>query len=141
MAVKDIADRAIGYGMPGAVVDGQDVMAVYEATQEAVARARTGGGPTLLECKTYRFLPHYPVFQEDRPAEEIEAWLQRDPLSIHGERLKAQGLLDDAAIEEMDQAIVQELEEAISQAEATASADLHEVFQQVYAEPVQEMGL
>jgi TPP-dependent pyruvate/acetoin dehydrogenase alpha subunit len=67
MAVSDIADRAIGYGMPGRTVDGQDVLAVYDATQEAVARARRGEGPTLLECKTYRFLPHYPIFAEDRP--------------------------------------------------------------------------
>ena len=141
MAVKDIADRAIGYGMPGGVVDGQDVLAVHEATQEAVARARRGDGPTLLECKTYRFLPHYPVFKEDRPAEEIEEWLQRDPLTIHGERLKEQGLLDDGAIEEMDHAIVQELDEAIRQAEVAAPADPQEVFQEVYAEPAQEMGI
>jgi TPP-dependent pyruvate/acetoin dehydrogenase alpha subunit len=127
--------------MPGVVVDGQDVLAVYEATQEAVARAREGDGPTLLECKTYRFLPHYPIFEENRPPEEIERWSKRDPLTIHGERLKAQGLLDDAAIEEMDQAILQELDEAIQQAEKTPPPDPKEVFQAVYAESAEEMGL
>ena len=149
MAIRDIADRAIGYGMPGRIVDGQDVLAVYDATQEAVARARRGEGPTLLECKTYRFLPHYPIFAEDRPAEEIERWLERDPLTIHGERLKvlsaswdtAQGLLDKRAVEEMDRVILQQLDEAIRQAEKTPLPDPQEVFQAVYAEAAGEMGL
>lgn len=142
MAIKDIADRAIGYGMPGRIVDGQDVLAVYEATQEAIARARAGEGPTLLEAKTYRFRPHYPIyFEEDRPPEELQQWLKRDPLAIHGARLKEWGYLDDAAIAEMDRAIVQELEDAMRQAEATPMPDPEEVFYHVYAEPAQEMGL
>jgi TPP-dependent pyruvate/acetoin dehydrogenase alpha subunit len=141
MAVKDIADRAIGYGMPGWVVDGQDVLGVYEATQEAVARARDGDGPTLLECKTYRFLAHYPIFDEDRPQEEITEWTQRDPLTIHGARLVSAGVLDEVAIEEMENAILEELEDAVRQAESAPPPAPKEVFHAVYAEPVEEMGL
>jgi pyruvate dehydrogenase E1 component alpha subunit len=140
MAIGDIADRAIGYGMPGHIVDGQDVLAVFEATQAAVARARKGEGPTLLECKTYRFLAHYPIFEEDRPPEEISAWLDRDPLAIHGDRLKEEGLLDDATIGAMDETILRELEEAIQQAEETLPPDPEGVFASIYAAPVGEGG-
>ena len=141
MAITDIADRAGGYGMPGHIVDGQDVAAVYEATQAAVARARSGGGPTLLEGKTYRFAPHYPVFVEDRPREELERWLKRDPITILGTRLEEQGCLDDAAIGEMDRAILQELDDAIRQAEATPAPDPREVFDHIYADPFEAVGL
>ena len=86
-SVKDIADRARGHDMPGVVVNGNDVVEVYEATREAVERARKGDGPTLLECKTYRWEGH--VVGEEaflgkrsyRPADEIEAWKQRCPLT------------------------------------------------------------
>jgi acetoin:2,6-dichlorophenolindophenol oxidoreductase subunit alpha len=141
MAIADIADRAQGYGMPGHIVDGQDVVAVHEATQAAVARARRGEGPTLLECKTYRFYPHYPIFEENRPPEEIARWLQRDPITLLGARLKEQGQLDDAAIDEMNGAILQELAAAIRQAETTPAPDPHEVFEQIYAGPFEEVGL
>ena len=141
MAVTDIADRAHGYGIPGHIVDGQDVVAVYETTQTAVARARRGDGPTLLECKTYRFYPHYPIFEENRPPEEIARWLKRDPITLLGVRLKEQGQLDDAAIDEMNRAILGELDVAIRQAETTSGPDPHEVFEQIYAEPFQEVGL
>jgi acetoin:2,6-dichlorophenolindophenol oxidoreductase subunit alpha len=141
MLNEDVADRAVGYGIPGVIVDGQDVLAVYEETQKAIELARSGGGPTLLDVKTYRFKPHYPIFPEDRPADELEKWLQRDPLTIHGERLKSQGQLDDTTIAAMDEAILQELENAMRQAETTPAPDPNEVFQAVYAEPVGEMGL
>ena len=86
-SVKDIADRARGHDMPGVVVNGNDVVEVYEATREAVERARKGDGPTLLECKTYRWEGH--VVGEEaflgkrsyRPADEIEAWKKRCPLT------------------------------------------------------------
>jgi len=141
MLNEDVVDRAIGYGIPGVKVDGQDVLTVHEETQKAVEFARKGGGPILLEIKTYRFKPHYPIFQEDRPAEEIEKWLQRDPLTIHAERLKAEKLLTDESIATMDQAILQEVEDSMRQAEATPAPDPDEVFQAVYAESVKEMGL
>ena len=134
MAITDIADRAAGYGMPGQIVDGQDVLAVYRATQEAVGQARRGEGPTLLECKTYRFKPHYPIFEEDRPAEEINKWLARDPIDILGSRLKEQGHLDDSAVSAMEQPILQELADALAEAEAAPMPDPKEVFTNICTE-------
>ena len=67
MRIKDIAVRAQGYGMPGVTIDGNDVLTVHRTVQGAVARARKGGGPTLIECKTYRLRPHCEKFQEIRP--------------------------------------------------------------------------
>ena len=138
MAITDIADRAAGYGMPGRIVDGQDVVAVYEATQSAVKRARHGEGPTLLECKTYRFKPHYPIFAEDRPAEEIRKWLARDPIEILGARLKTDRLLDDDAIAAMTDDIHRELAEAMDAAEAAAPPDPGEVFDHLYGDAAEE---
>ena len=140
-AVEDIADHAVGYGMPGRVVDGQDVMAVHEATQDAVRRARAGEGPTLLECKTYRFIRHYPTLRETRPPDEIARWMKRDPITILGDRLKAEGYLDDAAIEAMKREIAQEFEESIRVAESTPPPDPSEAFTQVYAEAVETMRI
>ena len=85
--VENIADRAAGYGIPGEVVDGNDVLAVRRAAAEAVARARQGHGPTLLECKTYRHRPHCMVIPEHRPEEEREAWKGRDPIRRFEEQL------------------------------------------------------
>ena len=141
MAITDIADRAAGYGIPGHIVDGQDVVAVYEATQQAVSQARSGEGPTLLECKTYRFKPHYPVFEEVRPPEEIERWLVRDPIEILGSQLKEEGHLDNSTIEAMEKAIKQELDEAITTAETTPPPDPKEVFTNLYHEDTEFTGL
>jgi pyruvate dehydrogenase E1 component alpha subunit len=82
-AIVDVADRAAGYGMPGVIVDGMDVMAVYEAAGEAIARARAGKGPTLLECKTYRFYDHVGVRGMGltyRTDEELKEWQKRDAI-------------------------------------------------------------
>ena len=134
MAVADIADRAAGYGMPGQIVDGQDVIAVHAATQQAVVRARRGGGPSLLEMKTYRFKPHYPIFEELRPPDEIALWQKRDPLDLLAAVLERQGQLTDGAIEAMDRAIRQELDEAIVAVEAAAPPDAKEVFTHIVAD-------
>ena len=141
MTIEDIADRAAGYGMPGRIADGQDVLAVYQAAQEAIARARRGEGPTLVECKTYRFKRHYPILRDTRDPEEIARWLKRDPITILGEKLEAQGHLDDAAIESMERVITEELEEAILKSEATPPPDPREAFTEVYAEAVETMGI
>jgi TPP-dependent pyruvate/acetoin dehydrogenase alpha subunit len=141
MGVADVAVRAAGYGMPGEVVDGQDVMAVYAATQMAVLRARLGEGPALLECKTYRYVPHHPSFKENRPHEELDHWMRRDPIAILATHLKGLGCLDDAKITDMDEAIRQELDDAIRQAEATPPPEPEEVFSNLYAEPFESMGL
>ncbi|HEX2104524.1 MAG TPA: thiamine pyrophosphate-dependent dehydrogenase E1 component subunit alpha [Solirubrobacteraceae bacterium] len=119
----DIAGRAKAYGMPSAVVDGNDLWAVREIAQEAVDRARAGGGPTLLECRTYR---HYGHSKADpgkyRPKEEVEHWLGRDPLPRARERLLAEGVREEeiAALEEDVRA---RMERAVASAKAAPYPD------------------
>jgi len=116
VAVKDVADRGAAYGVPGVVVDGNDVLAVYEAAHAAVRRARAGEGPTLLECKTYRWRNHTEIkgAPDSRPSEEVAAWKQRDPIARFVAQLTAQRLLTDEDWSTMDDAIVQEIEHAVS---------------------------
>jgi pyruvate dehydrogenase E1 component alpha subunit len=116
VAVKDVADRGAAYGVPGVVVDGNDVLAVYEAAYAAVRRARAGEGPTLLECKTYRWRNHTEIkgAPDSRPSEEVAAWKQRDPIARFVAQLTAQRLLTDEDWTRMDDAIVQEIEQAVS---------------------------
>jgi 2-oxoisovalerate dehydrogenase E1 component alpha subunit len=101
MAVDSVASRAEGYGMPGVVVDGTDVVAVYEATVEAAARARSGQGPTLVETMVERYLPHTSDDDDSRyrRREDIEEARRRDPVKILGERLGSLGVLEDAVDE------------------------------------------
>jgi acetoin:2,6-dichlorophenolindophenol oxidoreductase subunit alpha len=119
----DIAGRAKAYGMPSAVVDGNDVWAVREFAQEAVDRARAGGGPTLLECRTYR---HYGHSKADpgkyRPKEEVEHWLAHDPLLRARERLLEEGIAEEdiAAVEEDVKA---RMERAVANAKAAPYPD------------------
>jgi acetoin:2,6-dichlorophenolindophenol oxidoreductase subunit alpha len=85
--VRNIADRATAYGVPGQVVDGNDVLAVRKEAGTAVNRARIGTGPTLIECKTYRHHPHCMVITEHRPRKEIRDWQDRDPIQSFGREL------------------------------------------------------
>ncbi|MFM9036844.1 MAG: thiamine pyrophosphate-dependent dehydrogenase E1 component subunit alpha [Actinomycetota bacterium] len=92
MAITDIVDRAAGYGMPGVIVDGMDVIAVHEAAVEAVERARSGGGPSLIEAKTYRFYNHHGVQNlglKYRSDDEVAMWKQRDPIFTLEDRMIA----------------------------------------------------
>jgi pyruvate dehydrogenase E1 component alpha subunit len=114
-AGANIAGRAAAYGLPSAVVDGNDLWAVRAAASEAVQRARGGGGPTLLECKTYR---HYGHSKSDpapyRTKEEVEQWFERDPLKIARAQLLDHGLADDeiVAAEQATATLVQEAVES-----------------------------
>jgi pyruvate dehydrogenase E1 component alpha subunit len=113
--VVDIAERAAGYGMPGVIVDGNDVVAVYEAASEAVALARSGGGPTLIECKTYRWRPHFEGEVDSyRPPEEVEAWLKREPIARFRKLLAERGLLAEADVQQIEARVAAELEEAVA---------------------------
>lgn len=114
---EDVADLAAGYGMPGVVVDGQDVIAVHEAVQAAVERARAGDGPSLVECKTYRFRAHNEgspdiAHADPRPPEEVEAWKKRDPIKLFQEKLLEQGVLTQADVERIGAEATAEVEEA-----------------------------
>lgn len=115
MVIADIVDRAAGYGMPGVIVDGMDVVAVHEAVTEAVARARRGEGPSLVEAKTYRFFNHHGIQNlglKYRPDEEVLAWKQRDPIFSFETRMVESGRI---AREEFD-AIWAEIRAAIEAA-------------------------
>ena len=90
MAITDIVDRAAGYGMPGVIVDGMDVVAIHEAATEAVARARRGDGPSLIEAKTYRYYNHHGIQNlglKYRTDDEVASWRERDPIFSFEERL------------------------------------------------------
>lgn len=134
LAISNIADRAIGYGIPGIVVDGMDVMAVYEAAGEAVARARRGEGPSLIEAKTYRFRGH---FEGDsgtyRPKEEIKEWLKRDPLKSFKEKLLEMKLLTEKKADEIDQEMLAEIDQAVKFAQESPFPKPEETLENVFA--------
>ena len=118
MAIEDVASRAEGYGFPGVVVDGNDVLACYRAMKDAHERARRGDGPTLIECKTYRFFPHTSDDDDKsyRSREEVEEARSHDPIRTFEGYLTEQGVLDEKGIEEVRAAVKEEIEQAISAA-------------------------
>jgi 2-oxoisovalerate dehydrogenase E1 component alpha subunit len=136
MAVRDVADRAAGYGMPGVVVDGSDVLACYAAMQTAHARARAGEGPTLIECKTYRYLPHTSDDDDKtyRTREEVDEHKHRDPIDRFTAYLIAQGVLDHDRMQTMHDEVKREVEDAITAAWDAPDPDPATVMQQVFAE-------
>jgi pyruvate dehydrogenase E1 component alpha subunit len=120
-ALSDVAARATGYGIPGVVVDGNDIFAVYQAANRAVERARSGDGPTLIECKTYRWRGHTERRgQADiRDPAEVEMWKGKDPIARLERQLRAQGDLDDSGMAAMEREIMAALEAAVAFAEAS----------------------
>ena len=120
--VKNLSERATAYGIPGFTVDGMDVMAVYKNAQEAVFRARSGHGPTLLECRTYRYKGHAGPFEMEpygdrapyRSKEELESWKARDPIPRLRELLLGNGILDAQKVAEIEEGIAREIEQAVS---------------------------
>jgi len=119
--IEDIADRSVGYGIPGLIVDGNDVMAVYEACQEAIDRARAGLGPTLVECKTYRWRTHFEGEPDTyRPREEVAAWLKREPIAPYRRRLVERGVLTEDEADQIVARVVNELDEAVEFARMSA---------------------
>jgi TPP-dependent pyruvate/acetoin dehydrogenase alpha subunit len=134
VAIENIADRAAGYGMPGVVVDGNDVLAVYEAAQKAYDRARQGEGPTLMECKTYRWRGHSERDPRDgRPPEEIEAWKQRCPLKKYKQYLLSESLATVAELEQIEDKVRAEVEDSIKFAEDSPFPPAEEALLHTYA--------
>ena len=135
LSVARVVDRADAYGMPGVYVDGMDVFAVYEAAGEAVARARAGGGPALLECRTYRFYGHT-VFDNSltyRSREEEAQWRARDPLKLFREKvISAEGEITAAELDRVDQEVETLIEEAIKFADASPLPEPPELYEDVY---------
>jgi TPP-dependent pyruvate/acetoin dehydrogenase alpha subunit len=136
MKVEDIVSKAPGYGIQGAKVDGQNVLEVCPHVQEAVGRARKGLGPTLVECKTYRFAGHSdlrPDWDAGRPKEELAHWRARDPIRIFEGHLKERGAVNDTLKEENEARIERELKEAIAYAERSPKTTAEDLLTDVYA--------
>jgi acetoin:2,6-dichlorophenolindophenol oxidoreductase subunit alpha len=133
--LDDLARRADPYGMPGVIVDGQDVDAVHAATSEAIERARRGGGPSLLEMKTYRYRGHSRSDPAKyRPAGELDAWKARDPIEILGAGLIAAGELAAGDAPEIRQEVQAEIDAAAERAAAAPYPTLEETRPYVYAD-------
>ncbi len=114
MTLENVADRAAAYGIPGVVVDGNDVMAVYEAAREAVEGARSGKGPTLMECKTYRHKGHSRFDPATyRPKEEVEEWLKRDSIVRFRTRLLDMRTLTEEEADKIEQEVVAAVDDAV----------------------------
>lgn len=132
-----LADKAVGYGMPGYHVDGNDISAVYAVVTEALERARSGGGPTMIECLTYRIEPH--TNSDDpsryRDAADVEVWKKRDPIARLKHYLEENGALDDelhASIEAESERIAAAMRDAMNEEPVL---DPMELFEHVYNEP------
>jgi len=132
-ATADIAGMAAGYGMPGTTVDGNDVLAVYDAAHQAVDRARAGEGPSLVELKTYRIRPFSEAAKDARDEREIEEWVDRDPIEEFRVRLLEQGLLTEHLAATIDAEAQGEMTAARDFAEQSPFPDPAEAFEDLYA--------
>jgi len=133
--VEHVADRAVAYGMPGIVVDGMDVLAVHRASREAIERARQGGGPTLVECQTYRFCGHSRSDPRTyRSREEEEEWKKRDGIPRFRQWLLDREVCTGERLDEIDRAVERTFDEALEFAEASPEPDVTELYQDVFKE-------
>jgi acetoin:2,6-dichlorophenolindophenol oxidoreductase subunit alpha len=133
-AVTDIATRATSYGMPAEIVDGQDVDAVAATIQGAVDRARSGGGPTLIEAKTYRYAGHSRSDKATyRPEGELDAWLARDPIELFASKLESENELGGRSVEEIRQHQVALIDEAQELVLASPAGSIAQMFAHVLA--------
>jgi pyruvate dehydrogenase E1 component alpha subunit len=131
--VQRVADRACAYGIPGVVVDGNDVLAVFESARSAVERARLGEGPTLIECMTYRQCGHSRSDPRTyRAREEEEAWKQLDPIPRFRQWLVDEGKAEAAQLGAMEQEVEQTIQDAIAFAEASPVPDPKDVYTDVF---------
>lgn len=137
-SVRDIADRAQGYGMPGVIVDGNDALAVYETAVEAIARARSGQGPTFIESKTYRLQGHTAMDRFHlggyRPKEEVEEWEKKDPVKRLRQRLIESHKAGEAELAGIEEQARREIQEAEKFAKESPYPTREEIFQDVYVE-------
>lgn len=139
MHIKNISDRAASYGMPGVTVDGNDVLETYRVAKEAVERARNGGGPTLVEAKTYRYRPHSSSDDDRtyRTREEVEEWKHKDPIERFERYLEEHGLLDNATKQKVRKEAKRAVDEAQDYAEKAPYAAPEMAVRYVYDEEVQ----
>ncbi|NFL95869.1 pyruvate dehydrogenase (acetyl-transferring) E1 component subunit alpha [Clostridium botulinum] len=139
-AIKDVADRGVAYNVPGIVVDGNDVFAVYEAAKEAIKKAREGKGPTLIECKTYRHRGH---FEGDpcvyKPTEEQEEWLAKDPIPRFEKYLVENEILTEEKLKEVQNKVESQIDEAVDFANNSPYPELESVLEDVYTDIKEEV--
>lgn len=136
LSVEDVSARAAGYSMPGVTVDGTDVLAVYEATAQAVRRARAGEGPTLMECKTYRWRIHAEQRgnpRDPRPQAELDMGRQRDPLALFGSSLVAQGLTTESTLQQIEQEVQEAVAAAVDFAKSSPLPSPEDALRGVFA--------
>ena len=141
VASENISDRAASYNIPGVLVDGQAVIAMYEAVTVAVARARAGDGPSLIEGLTYRYHDHSLglnriVRAPYRDEEEVEQWKARDPIKIHKELLLSQDIATQAEIDQLEQEVMQQIDEAVEFARESPYPEPSALFEDMYANPI-----
>lgn len=133
-AARSLADKAIAYGVPGESVDGNDALAVHEVTQRAAGRARSGGGPTLIEAVTYRMKGHAEHdAQSYVPREELEEWKRRDPIERFARQLVASGVAEPTQLAAIDRAISEELDRDVAYAENSPLPAAQDALRDVYA--------
>jgi pyruvate dehydrogenase E1 component alpha subunit len=133
--IKDFADRAKAYGFPGVTIDGNDIVEVHKVAVEAIARARAGEGPTLIECKTYRWYGHSEIDPADyRSHEELESWKQKDCVPRAEELVMNLGILTTPKREALVEEINQEIDEAVEVCEKEKYAEPEEAYIDVYSE-------
>ena len=141
VSTENVSDRAIAYNMPGVLVDGQDVMAMHEATVHAVQRARAGEGPTLLEAKTYRYEDHSEglnrILREPyRTEEEIEFWRQRDPIDLHSKWLLENDVANQEEIDKVQTDVYEAIGDALQFARESPYPDEADLFTDLFADPI-----
>lgn len=138
-AVKKIATRALAYDMPGLTIDGNSFADVAEAAHAAIERARAGGGPTLIECLTYRHRGHSKSDRNRyRTKEEIESWVERDPIVLFEQDLLRHGMIEQNEVDELVKSVEQEIEDAVAFAKDSPAPDIASLTDFVYASPVAE---
>jgi len=135
LPIQDIYKKAESYGMQGFVVDGNDVVAVNEIARELIAKARKGGGPFLLECKTYRWHSHFEMttLPDLRPKEELESWMKKCPVAAMEKRLLAGGVVTEKELSDINRSILEKIEEAVKYAKESPLPDPEDALEDVYS--------
>jgi pyruvate dehydrogenase E1 component alpha subunit len=141
VAVENISDRAVAYNMPGVLVDGQDAMAMYEATVQAVQRGRAGLGPTLIEARTYRYEDHSEglnriIRESYRTDDEVERWRLRDPIALHSQWLMEQEIATEDEIEGVREEVAETIAEALQFARESPYPEVDDLLTDLYADPL-----
>lgn len=133
LPIENIGDRASAYGIPGKVIDGNDVEEVYKTVDEAIKRAREGNGPTLIECKTYRHYPHCMVIPDTRPQDEVMEWKKKDPIPRFEKKLLEEKVVTEIEMKKIKEKVKNMLDEAEEFARKSPLPDVETVEEGLWA--------